>query len=81
MLIIFLLSVFCVLLEELLNPFPKCLHHFKFPSAMCEGPNFNFTPQYLHKKNEKLSSNQNLYMSGHSSVIHHSQKVGNLNVY
>ena len=48
---------------------------------MCEGPNFNFTPQYLHKKNEKLSSNQNLYMSGHSSVIHHSQKVGNLNVY
>ena len=48
---------------------------------MCEGPNFNFAPQYLHKKNEKLSSNQNLYMSGHSSLIHHSQRVGNLNVY
>ena len=43
---------------------------------MCEGPNFNFTPQYLYKKNEKLSWNQNLHMSGHCSIVHQSQKVG-----
>ena len=32
-------------------------------------------PMYILRKNENICSHKNLYMNGHSSIIHNSQKV------